>query len=135
MKNHLISGLTWTAIQMYNWTYKNLPPFIFDIKITMNPREVQLVKRKPRWFAIPCLIVYFASVSMTFIGVPRNLLQIFEARNQAAMSILTASIGLLQLFFLEYVAACNRTLWRTSHCIPFINSMINNRLPYRKSVY
>lgn len=133
MGNPLIDQLTWIAIQLYNRTYAKIPAFIFDIDTKTNPKGFWLVVRKPRMSTIPWLTVYIVNITVTLIGAPMSLLHLFDSKNLTTLLILTTSIVILHWFILWYVSSSLHALWQTSHCIAFINFVINNRLTYRKS--
>lgn len=135
MENPLINTLTWFAIQLYSNTFSKIPPVIFDIDTSTNPKRVQLVLIKPKWFKIPWLTLYIVNTSLLIIGTPVALLQMFDSKNQTTTRILTTSIVILHWFVQEYVLSSLRTLWQASHCVPYINFLINNQLPHRKYSY
>lgn len=133
MENPLINQLTWFAIQLYKWTYDKVPPLIIDIDINTKSKEVHLLIRKPKLASIPWVILYVVNITVTLIGGPVNIFLVFDSRNRTTMRILSTSIVIFHVFILLYVVSSNLTLWRTSHCIRFINFVINNQLTYRKS--
>lgn len=132
MTNPLISPLTWTAIQLYGWSYAKLPPILFDIDISTNSPGFQLVARKPNWFSTIFHVLYFIGGVVTVLALPVSVLKMLSDTNQTTKRIVATSLSILHWCYLLYVLATNRTLWINAHCIPILNSMINNKLNYRK---
>lgn len=132
MENPLLGKLTWTAIQVYHSTYAKVPSLVFDIDIQLNPRAVRFVSNKPKSSTIIYLSLYFINGVVLLLGVPKTLLEMKRKENRTTMRILATSTGIFYFGCVMYVISSIRTLANSSHCIPFINAMINNKLRFRK---
>lgn len=127
----MISKWTWSAIQIYRWSYGILPTFIFDFDFNFKTKEANIVTVKWNTFSALMALLGLFTLLLICFGSAYVLLGSFYHTQQMEMNILQIGVCIGACIFTCAGVGILLSLYCDWDCIQFMNLMMCNQLSYR----